>query len=474
MSPRNLPFAVLSALLILMAGCDRQSESTGQSAVAPAPSAAPTNRVDIPAPVRENLGITFAKVESRSVARTLRLPGRFELLPEGRREYRTMLAGQVEVLVRLHEVVAQGTPLFKLDSARWRELKQQLTEAEAAVERATAQVESIAPQRAALRIHEDALKEAVALFETRTRDLERLHAEVGGKAEDLATARAGLLRTRAEHAEVLSQNAGLEAAARLAKVELSAAAARLNLLEQTALRLCGTDVAPAAPQPESNRDRSAAWRGTDALEVRSATAGIVESLPLSTGAWAEEAALVMRVVQPQHVQLRARALQSRVARIADIRQGRIVPPAAESLEGAAGLEASVIPGTGLDASTRTLDVFALPRHSAPWARAGAAAFLELTTAGTAGPELAIPLSCVTRDGVTPVIFRRDPRDANKAIRMNADLGIDDGRWIVIRSGVLEGDEIVLNGAWQLMLATSGSAAKGGHFHADGTFHEGDK
>jgi hypothetical protein len=36
--------------------------------------------------------------------------------------------------------------------------------------------------------------------------------------------------------------------------------------------------------------------------------------------------------------------------------------------------------------------------------------------------------------------------------------------------VKEGDEIVLGGAYQLVLATSGTAQKGGHFHADGTFH----
>jgi len=40
--------------------------------------------------------------------------------------------------------------------------------------------------------------------------------------------------------------------------------------------------------------------------------------------------------------------------------------------------------------------------------------------------------------------------------------------------VKEGDEVVLNGLYQLMVATSGSIQKGGHFHADGTFHEGDE
>ena len=56
--------------------------------------------------------------------------------------------------------------------------------------------------------------------------------------------------------------------------------------------------------------------------------------------------------------------------------------------------------------------------------------------------------------------------------MEADLGLNDGRWVAVLSGLTDGDEVVLDGGFQLMLATSGSIQKGGHFHSDGTFHEG--
>ena len=88
-------------------------------------------------------------------------------------------------------------------------------------------------------------------------------------------------------------------------------------------------------------------------------------------------------------------------------------------------------------------------------------------------ELAIPLAAVQRDGLVPVIFRRAPDNPGQAIRLEADLGLDDGRWIEVLSGVGEGDEIVLDGGFQLMLATSGTIQQGGHFHADGTYHEGE-
>jgi multidrug efflux pump subunit AcrA (membrane-fusion protein) len=107
-----------------------------------------------------------------------------------------------------------------------------------------------------------------------------------------------------------------------------------------------------------------------------------------------------------------------------------------------------------------------------WARPGVSGYLEVYTQQSESSDLAIPLSAVVRDGLKSIIFRRDPADPDKVIRMDADLGTNDGRWVVISSGVREGDEVVLDGVYQLMLATSGSIPKGGHFHADGTFHEG--
>ena len=53
--------------------------------------------------------------------------------------------------------------------------------------------------------------------------------------------------------------------------------------------------------------------------------------------------------------------------------------------------------------------------------------------------------------------------------ITTDVGL---RIVIVLSGLRDGDEVVLDGGFQLMLATSGSVQQGGHFHADGTFHEG--
>lgn len=127
-------------LAVALAACDRKvekrAEGDGHNHGSESGSAAPTptNRVDIPASVRQNLGITFAKVESRNVAQTLRVPGRFELLPTARREYRTPLGGRVDVLVSQFQRVEPGTPLYRVDASAWRDLHEQIAAMQARVD----------------------------------------------------------------------------------------------------------------------------------------------------------------------------------------------------------------------------------------------------------------------------------------------------------------------------------------------------
>ena len=124
-----------------------------------------------------------------------------------------------------------------------------------------------------------------------------------------------------------------------------------------------------------------------------------------------------------------------------------------------------------DDSTTTAPGAAIAAGHAP--KAGLAGFVAIETDAGARPELAIPRQAVLPDGLARVFFRRDPKDPDKVIRVDADLGLDDGRWVEVKSGLVDGDEVVVDGAYELVLASSGSAQKGGHFHADGTWHADD-
>ena len=128
---------------------------------------------------------------------------------------------------------------------------------------------------------------------------------------------------------------------------------------------------------------------------------------------------------------------------------------------------------GLEASadTRTVELIVTPEKLAPWARAGVSAFAEIVTDGSADAVVAIPLAAVVQDELNRIFFRRDPKDPNKVIRVEGDFGVSDGRWVVVNSGLKEGDEVVLDGVYELKLTGSGKTGGGdGHFHADGTWH----
>ena len=214
------------------------------------------------------------------------------------------------------------------------------------------------------------------------------------------------------------------------------------------------------------------YQTVDTFEVKAAQSGYVESLAVTNGAYVEEATLLLTTIDPAKVRFRALGMQGDLSTFTKSSQARIVPPQAGGADINDLVGATLQVGLVADPNARTVTLYAQPEEIRPWIRPGVSAFLEVAADSTGGIVLAIPRSAVVKDGITHVFFKRDPNDANKAIRVEADLGVDDGRWIEVKSEVGPNDEVVLDGAYELKLATaqSGTAQKGGHFHADGTYH----
>jgi len=214
---------------LVCTGCNREpaSEGTSHPQAASAQQAAPiTNRVAIPETVRRNLGLTFAKVEMRAVAETIRVPGRFELLPDARREYRTMLGGRVELLVKQFQRVERGALLYQLDSLPWRELQQKLAEAQAEIGEGEKRVEMIGPMFEAHERRHKAIEDAVQILSERAARLEQGQFQGGVSAEEIGQVKTSLARARADLAEVLEKETDL--AVRRAEVTSQLEAARVG------------------------------------------------------------------------------------------------------------------------------------------------------------------------------------------------------------------------------------------------------
>ncbi|MHC5068127.1 MAG: efflux RND transporter periplasmic adaptor subunit, partial [Planctomycetota bacterium] len=198
--------------------------------------------------------------------------------------------------------------------------------------------------------------------------------------------------------------------------------------------------------------------------------GVVREVEAASGTWVSADVEVVHVVAPQALRFRGRALQADL--IDHLRDGQlatVVPPTGDRRQQHGPTGRVRIGFTG-SASARTVDLFIDLDHNETWMRPLVAALAEIVTAGGT-PQVAIPQRAVVADGLNHVVFRRH---GDHVERLNVTLGVSDGRWVVVDE-MKEGDEVVVDGAYQLLLATTTNAAssKAGHFHADGTFHQGE-
>lgn len=410
------------------------------------------NLVDIPATVRSNLGITFAKVERRRVESTLRIPGAFELQPLARHEYRMTLPGHIELAVDQYQRVEPGDLLFRYRSPQWPELQHEIIIAEQDIESAQASIE---------------------VAQARIEEAEQRLAIMRERLSSLTQAQVRNADLEAQASEIEASVPRLRAELRQAQTSLSNAHRTREHAMHRAATVSGIDESKLLEPVEHGGETQPVYRVIDSIEVRATHPGIVELLAQTDGSYADAPSLVLSTVDTTKVRFRALALQTDLARLIDAPLARIVPPNAPGIAQSDSIEASVAIGLEAHPEQRTVTLIASTDESRPWARPGVSAFLEVVTDTTTAPALAIPRSAIVRDGIVHVFFRRDPQDPNKAIRVEADMGVDDGRWVAINSGLSLKDEVVLDGAYELKLASeqSGVSQKGGHFHADGSYHD---
>lgn len=503
--------AVMLASLLLTVGCGDHTHdhATTTPATAPAP---PTNRIAVGETVRRNLGITFAKAEYRNVTATIRVPGHFVPLTEATRAWHGPLRGRIEMVARAYQAVKPGYVLYRLDSPAWRELQTRLGDLAAAVTKAEAGVSIALAERAqaerALKalsatvpVHAERaviLDANVKLWSERVSALEAIQQAGGGRALELAEARGRLGDARSARAEGLEhqsehalEHARVDAAlnrqgdapSRLG-AELTAARAAKDSAEsayalalRSAVPLTGLTVeqlltpydVPLGEGPAPDSGKVPRWRTIDQLTITADRAGVIDHIAVPTGAWIEEQTLVLTVVDPTKVRFEGQALQSDLTRLRNDQDALITAP--PPLGSDPSITGKLVIGPSGDAGSRTVPIAVMPFGAQPWARPGVSTVADITVAG-GDEELTIPLAAVGQSELKRLIFRRDPQKPDEVIRLDADLGVSDGTWVVINSGLKAGDEVVVQGVYELVLSSGGGKALTGHFHADGTYHEG--
>jgi hypothetical protein len=447
-------FTILGVAVVATAGCrDRRGQQAAASASEQtAATPAPTNRIDVPASVRQNLGVTFAKVERRRVSSTIRVPGRFQLQPSARREYRSTLPGWVHVRVNQYQGAVKGGVLAEIDSPEWHKLRQQLHESQARIETATAELAVAEQTKIEAEKSVEILRSrigALAGVEVRRAELE---AELAGRQNSIPR---------------------LEAEIKVKQAAVNEARHDFTLAVDTASALLGigrsvlTETVEAGDGHDDHKVQR--WYATSRVRLHVVEPGVVEALHVTSGSWVDANTLIATVIDPSALRFHATGMQSDLGRLKDGLPAVVVPPEGTGIDAGSGLAGKLKIGLAGDPDQRTIELLMTPESAAAWAKPGVASMLEITAEG-GSEELAIPTSAVVRDELTHIYFRRDPAHPDKVIRVEADLGVSDGKWVVINSGVKEGDEVVLDGVYELKLSGGGKPAGGGHFHADGSWH----
>lgn len=437
---------------LLLQGCIKNPGDTStapkvETSDSPIVEATPPQAgIAVPQAVRQNLGITFARVERRRVENTLRVPGVFELLPGARQEYHALLAGHVRIAVAPFQPVKKGDLLFSLDSPDWRRVQHEAVEAEG----------EITIAEAALRVTQTQLEEtrhAADRAGTRVSNLATVNVRKAELESEAAALRSSLVRLQAE---IDAASAALEEAEEHYRSRLKTLASISSITVEELL--------VTLPSGEST------WRAIRELEIRAKEDGVVEDIAVNQGAWLELSTHAVTVINPTALRFQGDAPQSDLASLRDGLACRIVPPQGSG-DVSGGISGMLQLGLTAHAEDRTIPLFVLPEACPPWAKAGVTAYLEIPRE-EAPLELAIPSASLFQEGLDTYFFRRDPKNPDRVLRVKADLGPSDGRWVVVRSGVKAGDEVVEEGAYALKLAGgTNQAPEGYHFHADGTMHK---
>ena len=209
------------------------------------------------------------------------------------------------------------------------------------------------------------------------------------------------------------------------------------------------------------------------VTVRAADGGMVESLSAQDGAWLETGAAAVQTVRTHDLRFKALVAASDALKL---RNGM----SAKVGEHHGRLRIGVGDDTGI------VPIYVLFDNGVH-ALAGERSRAECVTDDAEEPHIAVPSKCIVLIGLQPTVFVRDPHNAERFVATPVVPGASGGGWTAVeglsphaknphtRDLFPHRCEVVSDGAYELKLALSsaGGPKSAGHFHADGTFHEGE-
>ncbi len=463
----------------------------------------PTNRIHVPPEVVGNLGITFHKAEQGRLEIRKDVPGRLDVPEDRRWKLRAPAAGRVRIDKGRWAEVRAGERIGHLVSDELRvaqsglyESRNDLLHAERDLGQARAAAAPRKELAATLLSAVEAARQRVqgsaailqaadelrAAAQRRVTEVKRLRDEDAISDREFLAAQAESLE--AETAALDAQRRVQEARIAFGELELRAAEAQADvatagkLLEAIENRRKSAQLAHrhkvrafATLLGTSEGDIGDAWEKVEAIPLVAPADGVIVDLHAAGGEWVEASAVLAEIVDTSVLVFRGDVPEGDLQRLPAGAPVRVVSPV-----GAFAPVESVLRGplAVADPHSRTVRVEASVPNADRRLPRGMSAVAGVLVDRAEHEEVLVGADCVVQDQLEFIVFRRDPADPEYVIRTPIAIGRRTRDTVEVLSGVGAGDELVRDGIHQLKQTGIGRPSAKGHFHADGTWHEGDK
>lgn len=201
------------------------------------------------------------------------------------------------------------------------------------------------------------------------------------------------------------------------------------------------------------------------MELRAPIAGVLNAIAAGPGDVVAAGQPLFTVLDPETVWIEARVPEVNVPALGAARNAAIeLPDEQHRLRPLTGTGGGRLVALGLevDAATRTVPLLYELPNPAGQLRVGQQVTLHVETA-TAQAALAIPYSALVEEGGWFVAYVQLAGETFEKRELR--LGIRDGEWVEVRSGLSEGERVVTRGAYAIRLSNAtGAIPAHGHAH----------
>lgn len=202
--------------------------------------------------------------------------------------------------------------------------------------------------------------------------------------------------------------------------------------------------------------------GTLRIAIRAPFDGVLDRITSKVGQRISPEDALFTIVNPDTALIQAQVPEAKLAEIRPELGAALHVPSAGGLMLTTNALSFVAIGRELDPSTRTLPLtysYTNTDHSITFGATGTI----LVPTGTSFDALSIPSSAIVEDEGIAIVFVQVSGETFQ--QRDVVLGIRDGDWIEVKSGVNEGERVVTDGAYAILLSTkTGTIPAHGHAH----------